>query len=103
MDNYKLFSSSHSNILALLIFLQEEITYPGIRERDHNFSMQTDAEVLQWNQFTNSEVGPFINGLLSNLGQNRTRWVLNYGCNHQLSGDNRKIRCLNRNIFETIS
>ena len=59
--------------------MQEEITYSGVRERDHNFSIQTDAEVLQWNQFANSEVGPFIQGLLSNLGQNRTRWVLNHG------------------------
>ena len=39
------------------------------------FSLKTDAEVLQWNQFSNSEIHPFIIGLLSNFQQKPTRSV----------------------------
>ena len=48
------------------------------------FSLKTDAEVLQWNQFSNSEIQPFIIGLLSNFEQRPTRSVDNSHGIHSL-------------------
>ena len=37
------------------------------------FSLQTNAQVLEWNQFSNSEIRPFILGILANYQENPTR------------------------------
>ena len=39
------------------------------------FKLLTDAQIIQWNEFSNSEIRPFLYGLLSNLSQTQTRWV----------------------------
>lgn len=37
------------------------------------FKLLTDAQIIQWNEFSNSEIRPFLYGLLSNLSQTQTR------------------------------
>ena len=76
---------SHTNIQSP--FLQIQIN-PGslpkslgtdtlrtIDTSDPCYSLKHDVRILEWNDFSNSEISPFVLGLLANSQQNPTRYV----------------------------
>ena len=56
-----------------LIHLEEPTLYTKENGTEMKFNPITDAQILQWSQFTNSEIIPFLHGLVTNLGQHQTR------------------------------
>ena len=39
------------------------------------YSLRHDVRILEWNDFVNSEISPFVLGLLANSQQNPTRYI----------------------------
>ena len=42
---------------------------------DPCYSLKHDVRILEWNDFSNSEISPFVLGLLANSQQNPTRYI----------------------------
>ena len=53
----------------------ETHTLRTIDTSDQCYSLKHDVRILEWNDFVNSEISPFVLGLLANSQQNPTRYI----------------------------
>merc|ERR1711902_469459 len=62
--------------LGQLFSKKEDLYCHKLNGSKDTFKLLTDAQIIQWNEFCNSEIRPFLCGLLSDLSQNQTRDVI---------------------------